>query len=422
MSAKKQDIDFVQATLTAATIVRKVLAPTPLQLNEYLSARYDAKIYLKREDLTPVRSYKIRGAFNFFQKSLAHLGKDARYVCASAGNHAQGFAFACKYFGVAGTVYMPITTPKQKIQKTRAFGGENIDIRLIGDSFDQTNVAARAFSEDTNAFFVPPFDNFDIIEGQATVGLEILQQSSNPIDILIIPVGGGGLAAGVIQIMAALSPRTQVVLVEPAGAASLKQSLEKKRRIKLEQIDTFVDGAAVAQIGEINFDILKTYKSEDIILIKEDGLCETIIDMLNVEGIVLEPAGALEIDALRYISLDTLKNKTIVCLTSGGNFDFERLPEVKERALKASGRKKYYILRLPQRPGALREFLQFLGPNDDVSRFEYFKKSTRNFGSILLGIETTEPENFKLLNNKMNKANIQYQDITDDEVVSNFIV
>jgi len=421
-AANDQPVDFIAAVSAAATAVRTVLAPTPLQLNAFLSARYGAKVYLKREDLTPVRSYKLRGAFNFFRKSLAHAGPDAKFVCASAGNHAQGFAFACQHFGVNGTVFMPVTTPQQKIHKTQVFGGAYIDIRLDGDIFDHCDVAARAFAEDTDALFVPPFDHPDIIEGQATVGLEILEQSSGAIDMLVIPVGGGGLAAGVKQIMTSLSPKTKVILVEPAGAASLRQSLETKTRVRLEHIDTFVDGAAVAQIGENNFAILQDHKPEDVILIDENKLCETIIEMLNIEGIVLEPAGALEVEALRYIPADKLKNKTVVCLTSGGNFDFERLPDVKERALKASGRKKYYLLRLPQRPGALREFLDLLGPEDDVARFEYLKKSTRNFGSILLGIETPKPENFRLLNDKMTKAGIQHQDITNDEVVSSFII
>jgi len=415
--------DFVTTVSAAAAAVNEVMEPTPLQLNAFLSERYNARIYLKREDLTPVRSYKLRGAFNFFRKAQTRLGKKAKFVCASAGNHAQGFAFACKHFGVTGTVYMPVTTPQQKIQKTRVFGGDYVDIRLEGDIFDQCNIAARAFALETRACFVPPFDHPDIIEGQATVGLEIFKQCSEPlIDLLIIPVGGGGLAAGVTQIMGALSPKTKIVFVEPAGAPSLKQSLKQGERIKLAQVDNFVDGAAVAQIGQENFEALKKYAVSDVILIDENRLCETIIEMLNIEGIVLEPAGALEVDALRYIPAAELKNKTIVCLTSGGNFDFERLPEVKERALRASGHKKYYILRLPQRPGALREFLDLLGPDDDVARFEYLKKSARNFGSILLGVESPKSENFITLNAKMTKAGLQYQDITYDEVVASFIV
>ena len=414
--------DFLARVSAAAAAVRTVLSATPLQHNAFLSDRFGAQIFLKREDLTPVRSYKLRGAFNFFRKVIAKDPNSATFVCASAGNHAQGFAYACQHFGVTGTVFMPVTTPQQKIEKTRVFGGEHVTIRLEGDIFDQCNAAAVAYATETNARFVPPFDHPDIIEGQATVALEVLEQSSGSIDVLIIPVGGGGLAAGVTQVVRALSPKTKVVLVEPAGAPSLKRSLEAGERVRLERVDNFVDGAAVAQIGENNYAVLKDRDPDSVLLIQEDGLCETIVEMLNIEGIVLEPAGALEVEALRYLDPAELRGKHVVCLTSGGNFDFERLPEVKERALRASGRKKYYILRLPQRPGALREFLDLLGPDDDIARFEYLKKSARNFGSILLGVETSTPENFEKLNAKMIEAGFQYQDITDDEVVASFIV
>ena len=414
--------DFLTGVTAAAAAVRTLFAPTPLQHNAFLSDRYGANVYLKREDLTPVRSYKLRGAFNFFRKAIAHADGAQSFVCASAGNHAQGFAYACQYFGVRGTVFMPVTTPQQKIEKTRVFGGSEVDIRLEGDIFDQCNAAAIEFARQTGAQFVPPFDHADVIEGQATVGLEILEQSSQVVDVLIIPVGGGGLAAGITQVMKALSPKTRIVFVEPAGAPSLKQSLEAQERVRLNRVDNFVDGAAVAQIGELNFAHLRDRDPNSVLLIEEDGLCETIVEMLNIEGIVLEPAGALEVDALRYLDQESIKGKTVVCLTSGGNFDFERLPEVKERALRASGRKKYYILRLPQRPGALREFLDLLGPDDDIARFEYLKKSARNFGSILLGVETSDRANFNTLTQKMTDAGFQYQDITDDEVVASFIV
>ncbi|MGI9524520.1 MAG: threonine ammonia-lyase IlvA [Hyphomicrobiaceae bacterium] len=414
--------DFLAGVTAAAAAVRTVLAPTPLQFNAFLSERYGAEIYLKREDLTPVRSYKLRGAFNYFRKALAGPIAPARFVCASAGNHAQGFAYACRHFGVSGTVFMPVTTPQQKVHKTTVFGGENIEIVLEGDTFDQCNAAAKAYADRIEGRFVPPFDHQDVIEGQATVALELLEQIGKSVDLLIIPVGGGGLAAGTTQVMKVLSPKTKVILVEPAGAPSLKRSLEAGERVRLNRVDNFVDGAAVAQIGEINFEVLKHRDPESVLLISEDRLCETIVEMLNIEGIVLEPAGALEIDALRYLDRDQLAGRTVVCLTSGGNFDFERLPEVKERALRAAGRKKYYLLRLPQRPGALREFLDLLGPEDDITRFEYLKKSARNFGSILLGVETSEPKNFSQLAEKMTNAGFQFQDITDDDVVATFIV
>ncbi len=264
--------DFLTGVTAAAAAVRTLFAPTPLQHNAFLSDRFGAEIYLKREDLTPVRSYKLRGAFNYFRKALADPDSARQFVCASAGNHAQGFAYACQHFGVTGTVFMPVTTPQQKIAKTRVFGGSHVDIRLEGDIFDQCNAAAMAFAEENTARFVPPFDHADIIEGQATVGLELLEQIGKPIDLLIIPVGGGGLAAGIIQIMQALSPKTRVVLVEPAGAPSLLRSLEEGERVRLNQVDNFVDGAAVAQIGELNYAVLKNHDPASVLLIDEDGL------------------------------------------------------------------------------------------------------------------------------------------------------
>ena len=420
---KHDSYDFLAGAREALTASREVLDATPLQLNAFLSDRYNAKVYLKREDLTPVRSYKLRGAFNFFRKALSNgAEQNARFVCASAGNHAQGFAFACKHFGVEGTVFMPVTTPQQKISKTQVFGGDNIRIELVGDFFDASNRAAIDYAEREHALFVPPFDHPDIIEGQAGVGLELLEQIDGPIDILVVPVGGGGLSAGVTDVMSALSPETRIIYVEPEGAPSFKRSLEAGKVVTLDAIDGFVDGAAVARIGSANFERLRNVSPEAVQLIPEDHLCETMIEMLNVEGIVLEPAGALEIDCLRWLPRDEIAGKTIVCLTSGGNFDFERLPEVKERALKASGLKKYFILRLPQRPGALREFLDLLGPDDDIARFEYLKKSARNFGSVLIGVETKDQSNFERLFGQMNEIGFQFEDITDDELVANFIV
>nr|MBX2854851.1 pyridoxal-phosphate dependent enzyme [Paracoccaceae bacterium] len=259
-------------------------------------------------------------------------------------------------------------------------------------------------------------------EGQATVALEILQQTDRQIDVLIIPVGGGGLAAGVAQVFAARSPQTRIPLVEPEGAPSLRDSLKEGRRLKLPQVNNFVDGAAVAEIGALPWEILKSAPLEQTLLVPEDRLCITILEMLNIEGVVLEPAGALEVDALTSLPPEEIAGKTVCCVTSGGNFDFERLPEVKERAMKAAGLKKYYILRLPQRPGALRDFLGLLGPSDDISRFEYLKKSARNFGSILLGIETNTPESFSRLEAAMISSGFQFRDITQDEVVASFIV
>ncbi|MEM9725452.1 MAG: threonine ammonia-lyase IlvA, partial [Pseudomonadota bacterium] len=384
------------------------------------------------------RSYKLRGAFNFFRKALAAQdlaqlggggGADSdlpQFVCASAGNHAQGFAFACSHFQTRGEVFMPVTTPQQKIDKTNAFGRrsgrEMTRIRLVGDTFDAAYAAARARAEETGALMSPPFDHADVVEGQATVAHEILEQQRAPFDLVIAPVGGGGLSAGLTRLFAEASPETTIRLVEPAGAPSLKRSLEAGERVVLDRVDTFVDGAAVAEIGAIPFETLRRFSPDDVTLIEENRLCETIIEMLNVEGMVLEPAGALEVDALRWLPREMIAGKRVLCIASGGNFDFERLPEVKERALRASGRKKYYILRMPQRPGALRDFLDMLGPNDDIARFEYLKKSARNFGSILIGIETDNPANFAGLEQRMSDRSLVFQDITSDDLVASLIL
>ncbi|MGH1405314.1 MAG: threonine ammonia-lyase IlvA [Rhodomicrobiaceae bacterium] len=420
--SENQKSQFIENVELAAQLHKSVIAQTPLQRNAFLSKRYEADIYLKREDLTPVRSYKIRGAFNFFRKAILTNGKNQQFVCASAGNHAQGFAFACQHFGVKGVIFMPVTTPQQKQEKTKVFGGEQVEIKIFGDFFDQCYKSAIEYADETGAVMVPPFDHEDIIEGQASVGLEILAQIDKPIDLLILPVGGGGLAAGVAEVMKECSPQTELIFVQPAGAPSFKESLIQGERVLLDRVDNFVDGAAVGQMGQLNFDLLKDTDPNSVMLIPEDRLCETIIEMLNIEGIVLEPAGALELDALRWIPQDKLKDKTIVCIASGGNFDFERLPEVKERALKAAGLKKYYLIRMPQRPGALRELLDLLGPDDDIARFEYLKKSARNFGTILMGVESKRAENFKVLEGELDKTGYHIEDITNDDVLSSFIV
>ena len=409
---------------TARAALREIFPETPLQLNEHLSRRYGADIWLKREDLSPVRSYKIRGAFNFLRKVIARGATGKTFVCASAGNHAQGFAFVCRHFQVPGVVFMPVTTPQQKIDKTRMFGGEFISIRLVGDIFDQCYAAARAYVEEASGVMVPPFDDSDIIEGQATVASEILDQlpEGTVPDLVVVPVGGGGLASGMTGYLQETVPPRDFVFAEPAGAPSLRKSLEAQQPVTLAKVDNFVDGAAVARLGDLNFEALKNFSPEQVLLLPENAICVTITEMLNVEGVVLEPAGALSITALEVLGTERLRGKTVVCIVSGGNFDFERLPDVKERAMRFSGLKKYFILRMPQRPGALRDFLNLLGPEDDISRFEYLKKSARNFGSILIGIETARPENFAALIERLEAAGMGYEDITENDLLASFII
>lgn len=419
--------EFIQDVAKAAKALRGLFDQTPLQRNQYLCQKYDAEIYLKREDLTPVRSYKIRGAFNFVSQMLDKVSPESAFVCASAGNHAQGVAFVCRHFKRKGVIFMPVTTPQQKIDKTRAFGGEFIEIRLIGDTFDQCYAAARAFVAEGGGVMAPPFDDMRIVTGQATVMYEAAEQWKDLVgedkpDLVIIPVGGGGLASGISHFLRESQWHSHIRFAEPEGAASLFASLSENKRVKLDEVDTFVDGAAVAQIGELNFDMLKAFSPFDVTLVPENRLCATMVEMLNVEGIVLEPAGGLSIDALKSISPQELKGKKVLLVISGGNFDFERLPDVKERALRYQGLKKYFIFRFPQRPGALRGFLDQLGPDDDVARFEYLKKSARNFGSVLIAIETKKFENFAVLEEKFKSLGWAYKDITNDRVLFDYII
>lgn len=413
--------EITSAARDATEALRALFPPTPLQRNEHLSARYGADIWLKREDLSPVRSYKIRGAFNAMRKILATDPAQDRFVCASAGNHAQGVAFACRHFGVQGTIFMPVTTPQQKIDKTRAFGAEAIEIVLTGDYFDQTLAAAQAFCVEQGARFLSPFDDADVIEGQASIAAEILDQLGEAPDLVILPVGGGGLAAGVTGFFRASGATTGFRFVEPAGGASLRAAIAAGGPVTLKKVNSFVDGAAVARIGALPYQSLCGISPDSILAAPEDRICITMLEMLNVEGIVLEPAGALSIDVLPELAAE-IRGKTVVCVTSGGNFDFERLPEVKERAQRYAGLKKYFILRMPQRPGALREFLNLLGPDDDITRFEYMKKSARNFGSVLIGLETKQAESFTRLIGQLESAGFAYRDITEDETLAEFLI
>lgn len=408
---------FAAHAQEATARLRDLFAPTPCAINAHLSAKHGAEIWLKREDLSPVRSYKLRGAVNAMRKVIAE-GGTPRFVCASAGNHAQGVAYACAHFGVEGVIFMPVTTPEQKINKTRIFGGDRVSIRLVGDYFDDTLASAQAYCAEQGAHFLAPFDDDDVIEGQASVAVEILEQMPAP-DVVILPVGGGGLSAGVTAYLAQTCPDAQIHYVEPTGAASLSAAVKAGRPVLLDKVDGFVDGASVAQIGARPFGRLGHIRPRDVHNVPEDRLCGTMIEMLNIEGIVLEPAGALSIDLLGDLDLT---GKRVVCVTSGGNFDFERLPDVKERAQKFAGLKKYFILRMPQRPGALRDFLEILGPDDDIARFEYLKKSARNFGSVLIGIETSDPANFPALYARMEAQGLSWRDITTDPALADILI
>jgi threonine dehydratase len=406
---------FVVSARAATAEMRGVFPATPLLHNDLLSQRFGADIWLKREDLSPVRSYKLRGAFNAMRKVI---GSHDAFVCASAGNHAQGVAFMCRHFGVKGVVFMPVTTPEQKVMKTQMFGGSHVEIKLIGDYFDETLRASQEYCVAQGAYFLSPFDDEDVIEGQASVAVEIEEQLGRVPDRIILPVGGGGLSAGAYSYF---DDKCDFTFVEPTGAQSLKMAIDAGRPVTVPKVDTFVDGAAVARIGERTFSRLAGINGSDVLHLDEDRICITILEMLNVEGIVLEPAGAMSIEVLNETA-EQIKGKTVVCVASGGNFDFERLPEVKERAQRYSGLKKYFILRLPQRPGALKDFLNILGPEDNIARFEYLKKSARNFGSVLIGIETSNPNNFERLFRKIEAGGFTFTDITKDEALTQFLI
>ena len=409
--------DFSIQAAEATKRMRQLFPATPLQRNDHLSNVYDADIWLKREDLSPVRSYKLRGAFNAMGKQA---DKDV-FVCASAGNHAQGVAYVCRHLQKKGVIFMPVTTPEQKIRKTRLFGGDWVEVQLVGDYFDDTLRASQAYCQDVGGHFLSPFDDLDVIEGQATVTYEMLEQLDGPPDVFVVPVGGGGLSSSARRLLSERAPETEIFYVEPSGGKSLAAAVQAGAPVALAQVDTFVDGAAVAMMGGNTFTALKEIDADHVLDIPEDRICTTILDMLNTEGIVLEPAGALAVDALKDLK-EQIKGKTVVCVSSGGNFDFERLPEVKERAQRYAGLKKYFILRLPQRPGALKDFLALLGPDDDIARFEYLKKSARNFGTVLLGIETSKPENFALLSQRLETAGMSIRDITGDEAMVDLII
>ncbi|MEM1259521.1 MAG: threonine ammonia-lyase IlvA [Bacteroidota bacterium] len=393
----------LSAIESAAKTIGKLAAATPLQHSIRYSKDFDANILLKREDLHRVRSYKIRGAFNKIS-SLSPDELEKGVVCASAGNHAQGVAFACNHLGVKGSIFMPVVTPKQKIDQTKMFGGNWVEVVLEGDTFDDAYKASKRHGEKEGKTFVHPFDDPKTIEGQATVGLELLNQATESIDYVFVAVGGGGLASGLIGVFSALSPKTKVIGVEPAGAPSMKASIEKGKLVELSNIDKFIDGAAVQKVGQYTFDICKKHLHQ-IATVEEGKVCQTILDLYNRDAIVVEPAGALTVAILDDFK-EEIKGKNVVCIIGGSNNDITRTAEIKERALLYGKLKHYFIIRFPQRPGALKEFVaHILGPNDDITHFEYSKKSSRENAPAVVGIELKSPNDLGPLMQRMKENN-----------------
>jgi len=403
----------------AAARLKKVVLKTPLQLSRSLSKKYQCNVYLKREDLQIVRSYKIRGAYNMLSSiGAAQLAKGV--VCASAGNHAQGFAYSCRKLNTKGVVFMPVITPNQKINQTKMFGEDFIEVVLTGDTFDDCAIAAKRYTEENGMTFIPPFDDYKIIEGQGTVGLEILEELSD-IDYLFLPVGGGGLSAGVGTYFKTWSPKTRIVGLEPEGAPSMKAALEAGHPVTIENIDRFVDGAAVKRIGDITFSICKEVLDE-MHLVAEGKICSTILKLYNEDAIVAEPAGAMSIAVLDDYA-EVIKGKNIVCIVSGSNNDIDRMQEIKERSLQYEGLKHYFLIRFAQRPGALKEFVNHvLGEHDDIVRFEYMQKHNKETGPALVGVELRERKDYDVLLEKMKQYQINYTELNKNDTLFGYLV
>ena len=396
----------------AAATIKQVAMVTPLMNSIRYSRKYDANILLKREDLQRVRSYKIRGAYNKIS-SLTDDQLKKGVVCASAGNHAQGVAFACHHLQINGTIYMPSVTPTQKVEQTKMFGGEYVNVVLEGDTFDDSYKAAIKMCEEEGKTFVHPFEDPKTIEGQGTIGLEIFKQVDIPIDYVFVAIGGGGLASGLCGALQALSPKTKIIGVEPSGAPSMLTSIKNNKNTEIFDIDKFIDGAAVQKVGDLNFEICKNHLA-DMFTVPEGWVCQTILDLYNRDAIVVEPAGALTLAALEFYK-DQIKGKNVVCIVSGSNNDITRTAEIKERALLYAGLKHYFIVRFPQRAGALKQFVgQVLGPNDDITHFEYSKKSSRENGPAVVGIELKDPTDLQPLITRMKELNF-YGDYLNDK-------
>ena len=416
-------LDFTSAALR----LKKVVHRTPLQRNNHLSKKYECNIFLKREDLQVVRSYKLRGAYNKMS-SLPKEQLKKGVVCASAGNHAQGFAYSCKKLNAKGVVFMPVITPNQKIKQTKMFGEDFIEVKLVGDTFDDCAVAAKKYTEENGMSFIPPFDDYKIVEGQGTVGVEILEDFSPPsggtergIDYLFVPVGGGGLSAGVGSYFKTYSPKTKIIGLEPEGAPAMFEALKNGYPVTLESIDRFVDGAAVKRVGDITFSICKEVL-DDMHLVPEGKVCSTILKLYNEDAIVVEPAGALSIAALDNYS-EKIKGKNVVCIISGSNNDIDRMQEIKERSLQYEGLKHYFLINFAQRPGALKEFVNnVLGPTDDITRFEYMQKNNKEAGPALVGIELLSRNDYDKLLANMKDYQINYTELSKDNTLFSYLV
>lgn len=417
--AERQTVGM-EDIVKAHHVLKEVVVQTPLQLDATLSARYECNVYLKREDLQVVRSFKIRGAYNMI-RSLQPEHLKRGIVCASAGNHAQGVAFSCNALGIQGKIYMPSTTPNQKIKQVKRFGGEHVEVVLIGDTYDDAYAEAMKACQEGGMTFIHPFDDPKIVAGNGTIGMEIMESLTAPADYVFVTIGGGGLVSGISTYLKTVSPDTKIIGVEPSGAASMTEALRQKQVVTLESIDKFVDGAAVKRVGDLNYDICANLL-DDIVSVPEGKACTTILELYNDSAIVVEPAGALPVSALDMYR-DQIRGKTVVCVISGGNNDIDRMQEMKERSLIYEGLKHYFLINFPQRAGALREFLEeVLGPNDDITRFEYTKKHNKENGPALVGIELSDKADYEPLIGRMTAKGIVYTELNRDLNLFNLLI
>ncbi|WP_110112257.1 threonine ammonia-lyase IlvA [Bacillus sp. CGMCC 1.16541] len=406
--------------MIANQMIKDVVVHTPLQRNEILSERYECNVYVKREDLQVVRSFKLRGAYNRIKK-LTESQLENGIACASAGNHAQGVAYACRHLNIDGKIFMPSTTPRQKVNQVQFLGKDNVQIVLTGDTFDDSYEQAIKCSEEEQRTFIHPFDDVDVIAGQGTVAVEIFNDCEDDIDYVFASIGGGGLVAGVGTYVKSVSPQTKLIGVEPLGAPGMQTSIEKGEVVCLDKIDSFVDGAAVKRVGTISYDVSRELL-DDIVVVPEGKVCTTILSLYNENAIVAEPAGALSIAALDSYK-EQIKGKTVVCIISGGNNDIGRMQEIKEKSMIYEGLQHYFIVNFPQRAGALREFLdEVLGPTDDISRFEYTKKNNKENGPALVGIELKHKEDYGPLVQRMDKKGFSYTEVNKESNLFHLLI
>ncbi|MFV5937969.1 threonine ammonia-lyase IlvA [Mammaliicoccus sciuri] len=403
--------------------LKDTVKQTPLEKDMYLSQKFDCNVYLKREDLQWVRSFKLRGAY-YAINQLTDEERANGVSCASAGNHAQGIAFTAKQLEIKAVIFMPVTTPAQKINQVKFFGGEFVQIELIGDTFDDCLKHALDYTEQFGLSFIDPFDNINTIAGQGTIAKEIVdyaEEEDIKFDYCFAAIGGGGLISGVGTYLKDTMPTTQVIGVEPLGASSMAQSVKADKIVTLTDIDKFVDGASVGKVGQLTFEISKNVV-DDFVAVDEGEVCSTILDMYSKQAIIAEPAGALSVTALNHYK-NEIKGKYVICIVSGGNNDINRMKEIEERSLLFEDMKHYFIVNFPQRPGALREFVnEVLGPNDDITKFEYLKKSSQNTGSVIIGIQLKDHNDLDQLYKNVSEFDPKYIYINKNKMLYSLLI